>query len=568
MITNNKNAKLFARASALQAEGKLPEALALFSKILKNDPGNVETLKRLSLVQLQTGALREGYETIKAAQKIRPKSKSVLQTLAAAAMGAGEWAVAIQCFEAVTRADPDFALYYQEWSRAEYELNNISRAIARYQDFLKKIPKVTPEHHFTLGRLFFQSRQPGKAATVLDKVLGGGFVNSELLSIRANCYLHAGHQKLAKEFFERALELDPDNAEAHLQYRRLVETGAGDPIFEQLRTLAGKATLAREQRMILNFLLGNLHDGLKDYGTAFSYYQKGNTIGGEINSSAGYVYDSGAVAGEFAALREAFPPNALKALGEGGSNSELPVFIVGMPRSGTTLLEQIISAHPEAEGRGELDTMHYIITEFEDKLKQTPSPGVKKILDEKGKEWRDRYLEALAASNPETRRVTDKLPANFRCLGLIAALFPRARIIHIQRNPLDTSISIFCNMFDKGHPYATGLASIGDYYRQYNDLMGYWKEVLSVPILDIRYEDLVAHQEQKSREVISFLGLEWDPACLEFHKLEQAAMTISSIQVRKPMNTSSIARWKRYRDFLGPLEKALGADLLKTAKEN
>ncbi|MCH8348386.1 MAG: sulfotransferase, partial [Proteobacteria bacterium] len=186
----------------------------------------------------------------------------------------------------------------------------------------------------------------------------------------------------------------------------------------------------------------------------------------------------------------------------------------------------------------------------------------------KGKEWRDRYLEALAAGNPETRRVTDKLPANFRSLGLIAALFPRARIIHIQRNPLDTSISIFCNMFDKGHPYATDLASIGDYYRQYNDLMGYWKEVLSVPILDIRYEDLVAHQEQKSREVISFLGLEWDPACLEFHKLEQAAMTISSIQVRKPMNTSSIARWKRYRDFLAPLDKALGADLVKTAKEN
>jgi hypothetical protein len=212
--------------------------------------------------------------------------------------------------------------------------------------------------------------------------------------------------------------------------------------------------------------------------------------------------------------------------------------------------------------------MHYISTEFEDKLKETPSAGVKKILGEKGQEWQDRYVEALAPENPETRRVTDKLPANFRNLGLITALFPQARIIHIRRNPLDTSISIFCNMFDKGHPYATGLANTGDYYRQYNDLMAYWKEALPIPILDIRYEDLVAHQEQKSREVISFLGLEWDPACLEFHKLERAAMTISSIQVRKPMNTSSIARWKHYRAFLAPLEKGLGADLTKMAKEN
>jgi tetratricopeptide (TPR) repeat protein len=483
-------------------------------------------------------------------------------------MGAGEWAVAIQCFEVLTGADPGFALYYQEWSRAEYELNNISRAIARYQDFLKHIPKVAPEHHFTLGRLFFQNRQPGKAATVLDQVLKGGFVNSELLAIRANCYLHAGSQSRAKEFFERALKLDPDNVEAHLQLRQLVETRAGDPIFEQLQTLAGKPTLARERKMILNFLLGNLHHGLKAYNKAFPYYQKGNITGGEINASAGYVYDSKAVAAEFAALREVFSPKIFKTLGDKGSDSELPVFIVGMPRSGTTLLEQIISAHPRAEGRGELDTMHYISTEFEDKLKETPSAGVKKILGEKGQEWQDRYVEALAPENPETRRVTDKLPANFRNLGLITALFPQARIIHIRRNPLDTSISIFCNMFDKGHPYATGLANIGDYYRQYNDLMAYWKEALPIPILDIRYEDLVAHQEQKSREVISFLGLEWDPACLEFHKLERAAMTISSIQVRKPMNTSSIARWKHYRAFLAPLEKGLGADLTKMAKEN
>jgi len=566
VTTGPQNSDLIAQASALQAEGKLAEAGALLDKILKSNPGDVEALKRLALVRIQSGAFTEGYETAKAAQKIKPHSKSVLQILAIAAMGVREWAEAVRCFEVLTRADPDFALYYQEWSKAEYELNNYARAIERYQDFLKKIPKATPEHHFTLGRLYFQNRQPARAARALDQVIEAGFAHAELFAIRANCYLHAGNQKLAKEFFERAIELDPDNVEAHLQYRQLVETKAGDAIFERLKVLRNKPDLGREQRMIANFLLGNLYHGLKDYDSAFPYYLKGNELNAEINTAAGYVYDSKAVGKEFARLRERFSPETFKALSYKGSDSTLPVFIVAMPRSGTTLLEQIITAHPKAEGRGELDTMHFIHSECTNLLEA--SGNLQNILGDKGGEWQDRYLAALAPKDPETLRVTDKLPANFRSLGLIAALFPKAKIIHIRRNPLDTCISIFCNMFDKGHPYATGLEAVGDYYRQYTALMEYWKEVLPIPILDVRYEDLVADQEQKSREIISYLGLEWDPACLEFHKQKKAAMTMSSIQVRKPMNASSIARWKRYEKYIQPLEKGLGEHLNKMAKGN
>ena len=557
---------MIAKASALQKDGRLPEALALLNGFLKNNPSDIEALKRLALVQMQTGAAAEAFETVRAAQKIRPQSKSVLQVLAVAAMGVGEWAVAIQCFEVLTKDTPDFALYYQEWSRAEYELRNVSRAIARYQDFLSKITKATPEHHFVLGRLFFQNRQPAKAARALDTVLAGGFVNSEMLAIRANCYLHAGAQDEAKAFFERAIEMNPDNVEAHLQYRQLVKTGADDPIFEQMQALQAKGTLAPEKEMILNFLLGNLHNGLKEYEKAFPYYQKGNKIGTGINAAAGHVYDAKKVAEEFDLQNKAFASKPINGPAGGDAGSELPVFIVGMPRSGTTLLEQIITAHPKVEGRGELDSMHYIYSECEEVLQKSPAFDMGKILHEKGNEWRARYLEALAPSKAETSRVSDKLPANFRSLGLISALFPKAKIIHIRRNPLDTSVSIFNNIFDKGHPYATDLVNIGDYYRQYKGQMAVWKEKLSIPILEIDYEDLVTHQEEKSKEVIAFLGLDWDPVCLNFHTQKKAAMTISSIQVRKPMTTSAIARWKRYKAFLAPLEEGLGKDQTALAK--
>lgn len=561
--TGNINA-LLTKAVSAHGAGHLKDAFELYNQVLAIDPSSLEGLKRISVLMLQGGQVAEAFETIKKAQKIRPKSKSVMEIFGASAMAAGEFGLAVRAFENLSKVKPVNPLYFAEWSRAEYELNNYRRSIAAYQQFLKFTSSPRPEDHFVLGRLYFRNRQPLEAAKSLDKALKGGFENSEILAIRANCYIHAGDEQKALRFFERAIKLDPDNVEAHYQHRNLIKTEAGDPIFKHLESLKGNPKITGTPEINLYFLLGKMYQRLGEDDRAFENYQIANQKTGALYARQGAAYDADQVREDFNLLKKVFSKAALGELDYQGSDSEMPVFIVGMPRSGTTLLEQIISAHPLAEGRGEMDAMHYIHIKMEEGL--ASGKTLESLLKSNGKAWQKSYLEALAPGQGVTR-VSDKLPANFRSLGAISLLFPKAKIIHIHRNPLDVGFSIFGNLFDTGHPYSTSLKNIGDYSRQTLDLLDYWKAGLAIPILDLAYEDLVSDQEQKSREIIDFLGLEWDPACLEFHKQDFAAMTLSSIQVRKPMTSKSIGRWKRFEQHLGPLEEGLGEALAVKAKK-
>ena len=551
---------------ALLSAKRYDEHIGKCQEILATEPDNAEVLLQLAMAQLQTGKSQDAYETATKARGVKPQSKAVIQTLAASAMAAREWAVAVQAFDVLTKVDPGSPVLWADWSRAEYELGNKKRAILRFEKFMEIVPQKTADHYFMLGRLYFQNRQPLKAAENLDKAMAAGFKNSELMAIRANCYIHEGYEEKAKEFFEAALAEDPDNIEAHLQYRQLIKTEKGDPIFTRLEEIKTKGGLAPQAEINLSFLLGNLHNGLEEYDKAFSCYLAGNATTKAFYEESGTVYDPDGVAQEFGRLKDVFSKSAMAASEFKGSNSKLPVFIVGMPRSGTTLLEQIISSHPLVEGRGELDAMHYIHVEMEQAFASSPAAPLDDVFEEKGNDWADQYLAALAPAHTQTKRVSDKLPANFRSLGLIAKLFPKAHLIHIHRNPLDCCVSIFCNIFDTGHAYANNLNEIGDYYRQYWDLMGRWQAVLGKRLFSLKYEDLVGAQEKTSKQVIKFCGLEWDEKCLAFHEKPDAAMTLSSIQVRRPMNTSSLGRWKRYEKHLAPLIEGLGPKL-GTAKK-
>jgi hypothetical protein len=168
------------------------------------------------------------------------------------------------------------------------------------------------------------------------------------------------------------------------------------------------------------------------------------------------------------------------------------------------------------------------------------------------------YLEDLQRYAPEARRIVDKMPHNYEALGLIDRLFPGARVLHCRRNPIDTCVSIYFKHFNSFHPYASDLRSLGLYYRQYEQLMEYWKRTLAVPILDVQYEEVVANQEEMSRRILEFVGLEWDERCLNYHQIERTVKTPSYDQVRKPIYTGSVERWRRYEAHLGPLLEALG----------
>jgi hypothetical protein len=309
----------------------------------------------------------------------------------------------------------------------------------------------------------------------------------------------------------------------------------------------------RNDEARLHFCLGKIFDGMGEFDKAFAHFELGNTLK-RVNFGASHYTE------EMDALKRFFTPTMLASLPRASNRSELPVFIVGMPRSGTTLVEQILASHPAVFGAGELEDINRLVRMLPSRLGgDTEYP---QCLTNLGQELLDTmaqtYLDRLHGLANGALRVTDKMPHNFMSLGIIELMFPHARVIHCLRDPLDTCLSIHTHYdFNEHHGYAFDLRSLGEYYRKYLELMDHWRAVLSIPIFDLCYEDLISDQEGKSRALVEFCGLEWDPACLRFYESRRVANTMSHDQVRQPVYTKSIGRWKNYRRYLEPLNTAL-----------
>ncbi len=307
--------------------------------------------------------------------------------------------------------------------------------------------------------------------------------------------------------------------------------------------------------LMLHFELGRLLDAVGDYDRAFDYYRKGNALKGMIFLPEEYARHVDDVIATYSREFLAQAPRI-------DDTAARPLFIVGMPRSGTSLVEQILTSHQQIAGGGELKTMNDIVIGMPSQLGTAlPYPQCLSMLTVAGCEsMRRRYLDQLAAISPDATYVTDKMPANFKFLGLIALLFPGARIIHCVRDPLDTCLSCYFQHFSAGHDYTYDLGNLGSYYRQYQRLMAHWRTVLRLPMLEVRYEDLVGDQERVSRDLIAFCDLPWDERCLRFYETGRTVQTRSYDQVRQPLYQRSVGRWRHYDRFLAPLKRQLNGD--------
>jgi tetratricopeptide (TPR) repeat protein len=327
-------------------------------------------------------------------------------------------------------------------------------------------------------------------------------------------------------------------------------------IREAIASLRGALKLVggnREIESTFSFRIGDLLDKDGRFDEAFDYYQRANRL-------RAVAYDHAGSKARFEALAHFFSGSQMPLLPRAANRSELPVFIVGMPRSGTTLVEAILASHAQVHGAGELDDVFLMQRELQDLSgANTSYPHClesvsARVLDQVA----DRHLAKLQALAPDAARVTDKLPQNFLNLGLIELVFPGARVIHCARHPLDTCLSIYFQQFMQHHDYATELEHIGLYYQEYRRLMAHWRAVLRLPLLEVGYEDLTANPEATIRHLLEFCGLPWDERCLRHHETGRVARTFSYHQVRQPIYKTSVARWKRYEKHLGPLIAALG----------
>ncbi len=301
--------------------------------------------------------------------------------------------------------------------------------------------------------------------------------------------------------------------------------------------------------------MAKLHDEGGDYDEAFHCFRAGNDL-----RKAGHRYQPEEESLFVDRLMASFNKELFGEKERIGNRSERPVFIVGMPRSGTTLVEQILASHPQVHGHGELEEMAELVRGLSERLgSRQPYPECVKTLDEiTAGSLAEAHLAQLERHGCGVVRSIDKMPHNFLHLGLIALLFPRARLIHCLRDPLDTCLSCYFQDFGSRHRFSCDLEQLGRCYRNYQRLMAHWHATLPRPILDVPYEGLVHDQELWCRKLIDFLGLPWDERCLTYYKTERPVLTSSAWQVRQPIYTSSVGRWRHYAKHLGPLFSSLG----------
>lgn len=435
----------------------------------------------------------------------------------------GSYREARDSFETAARIDPSFP-------EAFHGLGLIEKSWGNYDEALR---------HFQHA----QQLRPG----FVDAIAGEAGLLDAMGKRQAACDLLALH--IEKGVVNTNLAVAYANVARHL--------GQTDRALSALRRVLGVPNLPVADQVYLNFELGKLLDSQGEYDAAFENFRAGNRLKGAAFDPAQHTVVVNEIIRGFA--EKGFPGRA-----RATNTSELPVFIVGMPRSGTSLVESILAAHPAVFGAGELDFFGLFSRSLS--LELVSGGGISQLMQKLDGNMLDRvateYLGMLRRlGGDDVVRVTDKMPYNFFWLGLLALLFPRARIIHCLRDPRDTCLSIYFQNFTGQHHYAYDLGNIGFSYREYHRLMAHWREVGSLPMLEVQYESLVESPDVQTRRILEFCGLSWNAACLNFHSSGRVTKTASYDQVRRPLYRSSIGRWRHYEKHLSPLIETLGVRL-------
>lgn len=360
----------------------------------------------------------------------------------------------------------------------------------------------------------------------------------------------------ACDCFERAARVDPDCVDAYYLMSTLRHSGVDDSLLAQCEALQGRvAGLPPLKQARYRFALGRMREDAGRYDEAFAAYQSGNRIRARL-----FVLDESGEDESFRRTREVFDERMLSRPATlGVSSDRVPVFIVGMPRSGTSLIEQIVATHPDVHGAGEIPDLWDVVRERIGNADAWPEAA----LEFPPESWRklgEAYLDRIWRRAPDATHIVNKMPLNCRHVGMIRMMLPRARIIHAARDPMDSCLSCYTRLFDGDNlAYTYDLASLGRYYVRYAKLMQHWHALLPADaILDVHYEDLVTDTERAARALLEYLGLAWDPCCLDFHRNTRVVATASRAQVRRPVYRSSVGRWKHFEAHLGPLLDLVG----------
>jgi tetratricopeptide (TPR) repeat protein len=497
---------------------------------------------------------------------------------------------AIRSYQRALTIDSGLAGAHYNLGNLYAELDNLDAAIAHYERSIS-LPPTSAEAHNNLanvlwkrGRLKEAIEHYGNAIRLKpayvsaqrslgDVLQADGRIDDAIACFRAalaiepadartlnrlaSALLIAGLVDEASGTYQRAIDLAPDNLGIQHNYAAVKTFTSDDPRLARLKDLhAREAALSEDERIVLHFTLGKAYADLRDADLSFRHLETGNRLKRRHVS-----YDERQTLAQMQRIRDAFTKDLVNTKSKVGADSDAPIFVIGMPRSGTSLVEQILASHPRVAGAGEVDHFATATSDVARRQGATYPDVLHQMPDETFQELGRTYLERLTGAGAAKDRIVDKLPANFLFAGLIHLALPRARIIHVKRNAIDTCVSCYSLLFAEDQPYAYDLGELGRYYRAYDALMGHWRSVLPPGrMLEVRYEDLVEDLEGQARRLVAHCGVEWDPRCLSFHETKRPVTTASLVQVRKSIYTSSVGRSRFYGSRLKPLIDALDID--------
>ncbi len=481
-----------------------------------------------------------------------PRNAQALLLAGSLARSIDDFDLALAFFKKVVALQPDSMEAHLTVAAAYGRVREHEEAIKHFQHVLARKPNLVAALG-ALGKSYTAAGEAELALPLFEKATRRQPDHPALRFDHANALIALGRMDEAADLLQENIRLGYHVA---VSYRALADIRKFSSESAEFRAILKKleeSNLDQVDRMYLHHAAGKILNDIGRYDEAVDQFQASKI-------AAGHGFDIEAFRRRVDTFIASFTPQLLKSKATFGTPSEVPVFIVGMPRSGTTLTEQICASHPAVHGAGELNRLGTVLRTAG--YSQAPKGSIKKppqaLTADEARSMAADYLSFIQRISPSSARIVDKMPHNFQYIGLIALLYPNARIIHCTRDPIDNCISCFFNTFNEKHGYNTDLHTLGLYYREYKRLMDHWNALLPGRIYECNYETMIQDQEAESRRLIDFLGLSWDDACLRFYETDRSVTTPSRWQVRQPIYASSVKRWKKYENKIQPLIEALG----------
>ncbi len=507
----------------LKDQGKLAEAIGSYQQSLHLEPDNAEVHNNLGIALTGQGKVEEAINSYQRAVRLNPNLAEAHNNLGNALTDQGKFAEAITSFRQALRLNPNFAEVHNNMGNALRTQGKVEEAINSYREAVRLKPSYV-DAHSSLGIAFTEL----------------GRIDEAIAS------------------FREAIRLQPNHAEALCQLASLLRGTLPEADRALLEHRLAESDLNDSDRVKLLFSLAAVCDGKGAYAQAAALLRQANALSLSLPRLKGQGYKLDEHARFVEKLMEAFTPAFFESVRGSGLETGRPVFIVGLPRSGTTLTDQILAAHSQVYSAGELTLarMDFLAlgTQPTDESVFTTLPG---LPGDAFRRLAQRHLDQLGTMNRTAARVVDKMPDNYLFLGLLATLFPSAKFIHCRRDLRDAAVSCWMTDFFVGLRWSNDFEHIAARFREYQRLMEHWRKVLPVSVLEVHYEETVADLPGVARRLVEWCGLDWEPTCLKFNEGDRPVRTASKIQVREPVYTRSVARWRHYEREMSELFEAL-----------